>query len=126
MIDDLYKCVSVNSVDIPKAVYLDEDISKAKQEIQKEKARTRAQNDELLGEGGTIKRIEETAARLVAASGISKAEAIKMATELVQTQEERVKVTVTRVEGTAGNPIAGAAAIIAGAVSGQNNPPNPH
>jgi hypothetical protein len=116
-IDALYACVTVNALDIPNAVYMDEEISKAKQERKKEEARTRAQQDELLGKNGTVSRIEETAERLIQ-KGMAPADAVKMATEIVQTQENRVEVKITRLEGTTGNPITDAAAAIAGAMGG--------
>lgn len=118
-LDGLYSFINVNSVSIPKAVYKDNDVAAAKQERAKEKARTDAQRDEFVGEGGTLERIEQAAARLHKA-GMPADQAAAQAVELVQSQEGRLQVRTTKIV-TSGSPVTDAAALLADSLKPQPN-----
>lgn len=110
-IDGIYGCITVTSVDIPKAVPADADLAKAKQELAKQKALTEAQYEDFLGEKGLLKKIELAQGRL-AKAGLSQADAARLAVELIQGQEKIADVRVQRFEGIA-SALGGVAAAIA-------------
>ena len=77
------KAIRINGVEIPKITYEDEETSRAKQKRTEEKAKSKAQDEDM---EAIANRMEKLAEKLEAI-GMTKADAAKKATELIQLQE---------------------------------------
>lgn len=112
-IDKLYDCITVNGLDLPKVIWADTEMSRAKQSRALQHAQNQGQFDDLLGDHGTAERVKQVAAKFREA-GMSEEEAARKAFEAVQTQENRLTVVRQEYQFAGGsNALTEAAAILA-------------